>query len=159
MLKLNHSVNVNTEWSKLKTTSAPPAGNRTALNPSAVRSTATAWSLTFFLAQKRLDGLLRYFAELKKMPPDMELSDDALLNCFARAFGCVDASKKIDVSALNKLAIQWNHYIETTPVESELEAVQVTIEKKLKEAQPPKEEPKTKGPGVPGIPGAPAVPR
>ena len=98
------------------------------------KSRATAWSLTYFLAQKKLDGLLHYFKELGRMPRDLELNEDTLLNGFARAFDCVDGTKKVDTRKLSSLADQWYRYIETTPVEPELEAVHKLVQNKLQEA-------------------------
>ena len=49
---------------------------------------ASAWALTYFLAQQKLTGLQAYFKELSKMPRDIDLDDKALIACFARAMNC-----------------------------------------------------------------------
>src|SRR5207302_8882317 len=77
-----------------------------------VKARATAWALTYYLAQKRLDGLYSYYKELSRLPRDLELDGDALLDCFARAFGCVDAANKRDDRKLADLADAWMNYIE-----------------------------------------------
>src|SRR5439155_892122 len=84
-----------------------------------LKARATAWSLTYFLAQKKLDGLQRYFKELSKMPRDLELTDEVLLGCFARAFDAVDANKRVDTGKLTNLANQWYSYSNDVPLEAE----------------------------------------
>lgn len=106
------------------------------------KARAAAWSLTFFLAQKKLDGWLRFFKELGKMPRDLELSDDMLLGAFARAFDCVDAAKKVDNRKLMSLANQWYLFIDTTDVEPEMQAVQSIIQNKVTEYAKEKEKDK-----------------
>ncbi len=71
----------------------------------ALRKARTAsWALTYFLAKQKLDGVQRYCKELSKMPRDIELDDEVLLGCFARAFGKVDAANKVDNAKLDALA-------------------------------------------------------
>ncbi len=72
-----------------------------------LKARATAWALTYYLAQKRLDGLLAYYKELSRLPRDLPFDDDAMLDCFARAFGCVDADNKRKDFELDKLANSW----------------------------------------------------
>ena len=76
-------------------------------NRSSVKARATAWALTYYLAQKRLPELLRYYKELSRLPRDLEFDDAVLLNCFARAFGCVDARNKLEESKFTGLANTW----------------------------------------------------
>ncbi len=105
---------------------------------SALRKARTAsWSLAYFLAQKHLDGLRQYFAELSKMPRDIELDDAVLLGCFARAFGCVDANNKADEAKLKALATEWYGYWQSVHFESEqtMKDIRETIAKEVKEAQ------------------------
>jgi hypothetical protein len=77
------------------------------------------WALTYFLAYKKRDGLLRYYQELANQPRDLDLDEDVLLGCFARAFGLVDAKKpnEVDENELNKLASSWYTFIKGTPLE------------------------------------------
>ncbi len=126
-----------------------------------VKARATAWSLTYFLAQKRLDGLHAYYKELSRLPRDLELDGDALLDCFARAFGCVDAANKRDDRKLAELADTWMNYIEEE-VKLDNEAVDIlaAIHKLQNElAADLKENDKTPavpapapGPGIGGFP-------
>ena len=77
-----------------------------------VKARSTAWALTYFLAQKRLDGLHAYFKEVSRLPRDLPLDGDALLDCFARALGCVDGTNKRDDQKLSALADAWISFME-----------------------------------------------
>ena len=77
-----------------------------------VKARSTAWALTYFLAQKRLDGLHAYYRELSRLPRDLDISSDVLMDCFARALGCVDASNKRDDQKLSDLADAWMNFME-----------------------------------------------
>jgi hypothetical protein len=78
-----------------------------------------SWALVYFLAHKKREGLLRYYQELAQEPRDLDLDEDVLLNCFARAFGLVDPKKpdEVDETALNKLAAAWYTFMRDTPLE------------------------------------------
>lgn len=115
------------------------------------KARAASWALTYFLAQKRLDGLQRYYQELAKMPRDLELDDEVLIGCFARAFGCVDANQKVDAEKLGGLAKQWFDYMQVVMLESE-EVLQ-EIQKHFKEMRQKEENAKT-GTGGASPPGA-----
>jgi hypothetical protein len=96
-----------------------------------VKAHTLAWSLTFFLARENLEGLLRYYKELSRLPRDLEFDDEVLLTAFARAFNCIDTrSGKIDDLALQTLADKWSLYVSLTPLESEeiMKEVQKTSE-------------------------------
>jgi hypothetical protein len=86
-----------------------------------------SWALVYFLAHKKRDGLLRYYRELAQEPRDLDLDEDVLLTCFARAFGLMDAKKpnEVDENELNKLAAAWYKFMRDTPLE---------IDENLKEA-------------------------
>jgi hypothetical protein len=89
-------------------------------DPAAVlKSRTMAWALTFFLANKKLDGLLRYFEELSKLPRDLQFDDPVLLLTFARAFDLIDARNpdRIDQAKLEALANDWQSYLKKTPLE------------------------------------------
>jgi hypothetical protein len=83
------------------------------------KARAASWSLAYFLAQKERAGLQRYFQELGKMPRDMELDDKLLLDCFARAFECVDSDRKVSIPKLTALANRWDSYIKMLSLEAE----------------------------------------
>jgi hypothetical protein len=104
----------------------------------AVRKARTAaWSLTYFLAKQKLEGLQHYFKELGKMPRDIELDDEVLLGCFARAFSAVDANNKVDKAQLAKLAKEWYSYMDNVKFESEstMKQIREIFRKKLQESQ------------------------
>jgi hypothetical protein len=119
------------------------------------KARALAWSLTYYLAQDNLDGLLRYYKELSKLPRDIEFDEEVLLGCFARAFDLLDpATKAIDQGKLGRLADKWQRFVTNTPSEAE-EVLKELKKNKEESKQPPKEE--GKGPGVP--PGRPIGPQ
>jgi hypothetical protein len=68
-----------------------------------------AWSLVYFLAQKKLDGLVNYCAELRQLPRDLQLNEDVLALAFARGFKLCEAGNpdKIDQNKFNTLANEW----------------------------------------------------
>jgi hypothetical protein len=101
------------------------------------KARTVSWSLTYFLAQRKLDGLRQYFKELSKMPRDIELDDTVLLGCFSRAFGCVDANNKVNDTLLASLASEWYGYWDTVNFESEsiMKEIRETILKKQKEEE------------------------
>src|SRR5262249_27222083 len=76
-----------------------------------------AWALTFFLADKKLEGLRRYLNELRSVPRDLELDEDTLLTIFARAFDLI-SNNEIDESRLAALADAWYSFMKQTPLEN-----------------------------------------
>lgn len=74
-----------------------------------LKARTLSWSLTYFLAQRRLDGLLRYFQELSNMPRDLDLDETALIGCFARAFDLTDKSKpnELNPTQVRELSQKW----------------------------------------------------
>jgi hypothetical protein len=83
-----------------------------------LRARTTSWSLTYFLAHKHLDGLVRYYRDLARMPRDLDFDSDTLLLVFARAFDCLNTQRdKADNAKLTKLAKEWFDLMERTPVE------------------------------------------
>jgi hypothetical protein len=117
-----------------------------------LKARTLAWSLTYFLANKRLDNLLRYFQELSKLPRDLEFDDPVLLLTFARAFDLVDPRNpdRVDQSKLDALASDWHNYVRKTPLEV-AEAIRQVHKLEIKAA------PAAQGgqnPGVPGLGGA-----
>jgi hypothetical protein len=140
----------------------PPEGKSDSvehrLHEASLRKARTVtWALTYFLAQQKLDGLRHYFAELSKMPRDIELDDKVLLDCFARAFGCVDANNKVNDAELKKLANEWYGYWQNVHFESEstMREIRKKIAEKLKESQ---EKDQKENEGNAGQPGAGAIP-
>jgi hypothetical protein len=108
------------------------------------KARAMSWALTYFLARQRTDGLMRYFQELNSQPRDMDLSEDTLISCFARAFDMVDPSKPDQLNAVkfNNLAKEWYQDLRYAPLE-----VQEAVEEGVKK-------PRGKKPAKPGAPKA-----
>jgi hypothetical protein len=72
------------------------------------RARAEAWALTYYLAQTQLGGLLQFYAELRQMPRDLELSDEVILKTFAKSFGLLDEDgKNIDPKKWNAFEANW----------------------------------------------------
>lgn len=84
-----------------------------------VRARTMSWSLTYYLAKQKWQGLLRYFAELSRLPRDLDFDDDVLLMAFARAFDLIDPAKpnEIDENKFRNLASEWYSFINLEPLE------------------------------------------
>jgi hypothetical protein len=93
-----------------------------------LQARATAWALTYFLAHRQLDDLLGYYQELARMPRDLEFDDEALLDCFGRAFKLMDDRQptKRDPNKFSRLAAEFHEFVRLTSVEPDpiLEQVQ-----------------------------------
>ena len=68
-----------------------------------------SWSLIYYLANNKLDGLVQYCQELQQLPRDLELNDEVLALTFAKAFGLCEAANpdKIDATKFTALATDW----------------------------------------------------
>jgi len=90
------------------------------LDDKVTKARTKAWALTCFLAQKKLDGLLRYYQELSALPRDIEFDSNTLLGCFARAFNLTDSTNpnQIDENKAAILADEWYTFIHNTPLEA-----------------------------------------
>jgi hypothetical protein len=72
---------------------------------------STAWALVYYLAKEgKLHALLKYSAELDRLPRDLELSPRVLRACFTRAFGLPD-------TRLQEIANEWFTAMENTILE------------------------------------------
>jgi hypothetical protein len=103
-------------------------------NVAAEKARATAWALTYFLAQRKTPELLAYYGELSRLPRDLEFDDQVLLRCFARAFGLIDPkTNQPDQARLATFAREWDDYIVRTPVEFEeaIKEIHKTVTKKF----------------------------
>jgi hypothetical protein len=80
------------------------------------RAETLSWALTYFLAKKKRDGLLRYFDELRTLPRDLAFDEDVLLGVFARAFRLADEAKpdQVDQSRLTNFANEWYQFMRTS---------------------------------------------
>lgn len=82
-----------------------------------LKARTMAWSLTYYLMERQLDGLLRYSEELSKLPRDLEFDGAVHLACFARAFKLANADGSINDAKLDALAREWYKFIAITPVQ------------------------------------------
>jgi hypothetical protein len=103
------------------------------------RAQATAWSLCYFLMRKELPKLQAYCRELSRMPRDLELDEEALLGCFARAFNAWDAERQVPRTAeLEKLAERWHRDVNEVDIlfkdAQELQTFVTTETAKIKKA-------------------------
>ncbi|MBL8793428.1 MAG: DUF1570 domain-containing protein [Planctomycetia bacterium] len=82
-----------------------------------LKARTMAWSFTYYLMERQLDGLLRYGEELAKLPRDLEFDGDIHLACFARAFNMARPDGTLDDAKLDALAREWYKFIAITPVQ------------------------------------------
>lgn len=109
---------------------------------------ATAWSLGYFLMRKELAKVLAYCQELARMPRDLELDDEALLGCFARAFDAWDNTARAPLRGkLETLANRW--YLEMNALNLESQDLLTFISDKVKEAARTPQNPTGTTPGKP----------
>jgi hypothetical protein len=85
-------------------------------NRQVTKARTMAWALAYFLVQKKRDGLIQYFQELREVPRDLELDPDALMTIFARAFGLMANGNQIDENQLANLASDWYTFMRQTPL-------------------------------------------
>src|SRR5262249_41227338 len=97
------------------------------------RARAAAWAPTFFLMQRELDGLRRYFKELGKRPRDVDRDEKVLLTCFAKAFDALNPDGTVNKAKLGTLATRWTKYIKDQLLAAEV--VHTQIRKHFEEAQ------------------------
>jgi hypothetical protein len=96
-----------------------------------VKARATAWALTYYLMQNknRLPGLQNYFKELSRLPRDLELEGDAVLDCFARAMDCHDGSGKRNEQKLNDFAEAWMNFMDGVKLDNDAAEILQAIHK------------------------------
>lgn len=76
-----------------------------------VKARTMTWSLTYFLAQQRLDQLLRYYKELAGMPRDMEIGEEALAALFVKSFDLGEGPEGLNSVKAKQLAQKWYEYM------------------------------------------------
>jgi hypothetical protein len=120
---------------------------------------ALAWSLTYYLAQNKLEGLERYFQELSSLPRDLEFDSQVLQNCFARAFGLVEVNdpNRLNLTKLQQLANDWFNKVidanlEVRDLERVLKMMKDNVTNAAKKREEEKNEKGEKG-GFPRPPG------
>lgn len=73
---------------------------------------ATAWALTYYLNKTRMPGLQKFYAEVRRMPRDMQLGDKAVLMTFARCFNLLTADgTAVDEAAFKQFAGDWEQFM------------------------------------------------
>jgi hypothetical protein len=86
--------------------------DRKKTTPELLKARAVTWSLMYFLAQRHIGNLERYFQLLGEQPRDLQLDDKALWECFARAFDAYDAkTKQVSEDKLASLAVEWWDFV------------------------------------------------
>jgi hypothetical protein len=77
------------------------------------KAQVTAWGLTYFLSKKKMPALLKFYAELNRMPRDTQLDRTLVLHTFCRSFGLMDRSKPdtIDKEAFAQFARDWVDFL------------------------------------------------
>jgi hypothetical protein len=130
------------------TTPVKPDGSKpeTPAISAETKARSLSWGLAYFLATKKLDGLLRYYKELSKLPRDIEFDDEVLIGCFARAFDLLDPkTNKLDEGKFGRFANDWANFLSYTT--SEADELLKEIKKDPDVPKPPKDG--GKGPGAP----------
>jgi hypothetical protein len=120
-----------------------------------LKARTLAWSVTYFLTQKKLDGVLRYFKELDKLPRDLEFDNDVLLGAFARAFDLTDPRNPavVDNARFASFAQEWRGYITNLP--DDMKDIVKEVRSILKAGSGTPNQP---GAGNPNAPAGPAGP-
>jgi hypothetical protein len=101
--------------------------------PELRRARGAAWALTYYLMNNRLDDMLNYLQELRKLPRDVEYDAGVLRSCFAHAFrmgGEGSNAGQLDMARVQTLAEEWLKEMSTTQLELE-----GNVEDVLREAQ------------------------
>ncbi|MCZ2342408.1 MAG: hypothetical protein LC104_11515 [Bacteroidales bacterium] len=92
-----------------------PAAERAALMTRlAAKSQVTSWALTYYLANQKLPTLLKFYAELGKLPRDMTLDRDQVFQIFCKTFGLTNADgTELNLIAFKAFAADWMKYMAT----------------------------------------------
>jgi hypothetical protein len=81
------------------------------------KARSSAWALTYFLAREHLDELLAFYGEVGRLPRDVEYNEDALKQCFGRAFGLLTPDRRLDLKKVDRLARTWFTTLETVTLD------------------------------------------
>jgi hypothetical protein len=73
------------------------------------KAQVTGWALTYFLAQRKMSALMKFYGELNKMPRDMRLDRTVVRNTLCRCLGLMDANNpnEINKDAFKRFAEDW----------------------------------------------------
>jgi hypothetical protein len=84
-----------------------------------VKARTMAWSLLYFLEERKLEGLQQYFQELNALPRDLKIDEESLMAAFGRAFDLMDSSNPnlVNQAKLGKLANEWFQFLHYTNLE------------------------------------------
>jgi len=128
--------------------------------PYQVKARSTAWALMYYLMRNQRDGLARYWKELAKLPRDMQLDEEQLWVCFAKAFEAFDAKTgTVNTAKLNDLARRWDEDLKRARLESKELLDKVADARKevdkIAKGEVGPMNPGGMGPGGPGGPGFP----
>jgi hypothetical protein len=74
-----------------------------------LKSQVTAWGLNYFLALKKTPALFKFYAALSRMPRDMRLDRQLVLNAFCKEFDLMDLrdTTRINQDEFKKFAADW----------------------------------------------------
>ena len=80
---------------------------------------------------------MKFYAELSRLPRDMELTEEVVIRAFARAFELLDAAGKVDAAKLAKLEAAWREFMKFEELEyPALPEPKITAPEKPKETKP-----------------------
>jgi hypothetical protein len=88
------------------------------------------WSLYYFLAEMKADGLMKYFDEIRRLPRDIQFSEDVLLGCFIRAFDLTETDNVALVNPIkfSKFAHEWYDFMHFSTLEASEAFIKATKE-------------------------------
>ena len=83
-----------------------------------IKAQVTAWALTFYLSKKKMPALQKFYTELNKMPRDMRLDQEVVLQHFCRSMGMMETNNpnQIDKVAFKTFAQDWVDFMKAYPL-------------------------------------------
>lgn len=80
------------------------------------KAQATAWALVYYASKRKMPQLIKFYADLGRMPRDMRLDRQAVVRTFCAAFGMADDKSPdgYDKAAFAQFAKEWVEYIRST---------------------------------------------
>src|SRR5262249_17227818 len=83
-------------------------------------SRALSWAFAYHILNKRLDGVYKYFEEVKKLPTEKAPDSDVVRGCFARAFNLLNKDEDgFDQRAMQQVADSWYNQMDNTLLDLE----------------------------------------
>ncbi len=82
------------------------------------KADATSWALVYYLSRGQMAGLQKFYSELNRMPRDMRLNENVVLNLFCKCFNLMDRQKvnEIDEESFQKFAEMWVRSMRNVPI-------------------------------------------